>query len=340
MLIGAGLWASCATATPPAAAGPNVAVIASNTAGPACVDRPAVRPALARLRDKLAHGRFVTYQPTSLKVVNGQVTPAQAASIHADLLVLRPRFDGLITYDAIHGNEAVPGIAASLGFRAVIIGVWDPLDERQIDAAIEAAQHFPQIVAGISLGNELLFSRRMSAAQLASRIAYLRQRLPATPLSTTEPFHIYHDAAASQLLGQLDFLLANVHPVFQPWFREADDATAAQFVVNVLSELAPLSCGPVVAKETGVPTAPASAGFSAARQASFYRELRGRLPPSGARAFAYFAAFDAPWRAFDTLAVPGATPGVHPEEAHWGLYDAQRVPKAAAQELPPLPLPQ
>jgi exo-beta-1,3-glucanase (GH17 family) len=251
--------------------------------------------------------------------------------------VLRAKFDGLITYDAIHGNEAVPGIAASLGFRAVIIGVWDPLDERQVDAAIEAAHHYPQVVAGISLGNELLFSRRMSAAQLASRIAYLRERLPATPLSTTEPFHIYHDAAISQLLGQLDFLLANVHPVFQPWFRGADDATAAQFVVNVVSELAPLSCGPVVVKETGVPTAPASAGFSIARQAAFYRELRSRLPASGTRAFAYFAAFDAPWRAFDALAAPGATPGVHPEEAHWGVYDSQRVPKAAAQELSPLP---
>jgi len=337
MLIGAGLWAACATATALAAAAPVVVAAALHTAGPVCVDRASVRPALGRLRDMLAHGRFITYQPTSLKVVNGQVMPAEAAGIHADLAVLRQRFDGLITYDAIHGNEAVPGIAASLGFRAVIIGVWDPLDERQIDAAIEAAHRFPQVVAGISLGNELLFSRRMSAAQLATRIADLRQRLPATPLSTTEPFHIYHDAAASQLLGQLDFLLANVHPVFQPWFREADDATAAQFVVNVLSELAPLSCGPVVAKETGVPTAPASAGFSSARQASFYRELRARLPPSGARAFAYFAAFDAPWRAFDALAVPGATPGVHPEEAHWGLYDAQRVPKAAAQELPPLP---
>jgi exo-beta-1,3-glucanase (GH17 family) len=215
--------------------------------------------------------------------------------------------------------------------------VWDPRDERQIEAAIDAVHHFPRLVAGISLGNELLFSRRMQTAQLARRIAQLRRRLSATPLSTTEPFHVYHDAAAAELLGELDFLLANVHPVFQPWFRNADDATAAQFVVNVMTELAPLSCGPILAKETGVPTAPPSAGFSAARQASFYRALRERVPPSLTRAFAYFAAFDAPWRAFDALAVPGATPGVHPEEAHWGLYDAQRVPKAAALELPELP---
>ena len=336
-LIASVLSVACAIDGPVEAAASAVATGAPRASRPVCVDRPAAQAALSRLRETLAHGRFVTYQPTSLKVVNGQVMPAQATGIRADLEVLRQRFDGVITYDAIHGNEALPAIAAELRFRALIIGVWDPLDERQIDSAIAAAHRFPQLVLGISLGNELLFSQRMKAAQLAARIVYLRQRLPATPLSTTEPFHIYHDDGAAELLGQLDFLLANVHPVFQPWFRGANDATASQFVVNVLTDLAPLSCGPVLAKETGVPTAPASAGFSPSRQASFYRELRERLPPAAARAFAYFAAFDAPWRAFDALAVPGAKPGVHPEEAHWGLYDAQRVPKAAALELPALP---
>jgi exo-beta-1,3-glucanase (GH17 family) len=306
-----------------------------------CPDNPAARPAVGRLREALAHGRFVAYEPTSLKVLNGKVTPADAASLRADLEVLRQRFDGLITYDAIHGNEALPAIAAALNFRALIIGVWDPLDESEVNAAIEAAHRFPQLVTGISLGNELLFSRRVQAAQLAARIARLRQRLPGTLLSTTEPFHVYldlgHGAGTSSLLGQLDFLLVNVHPLFQPWFRDASDATAAQFVVNVLNELAPLACGPTLVKETGEPTAPASAGLSPERQASFYRELRARLRPSPVQAFAYFAAFDEPWREFDALTVPGgAAPAAHPEEAHWGLYDSARRPKPAARELPPL----
>src|SRR5436190_1066678 len=77
------------------------------------------------------------------------------------------------------------------------------------------------------------------------------------------------------------------------------------------------------------PTSPASAGFTDARQASFYRELRQRFPATDAHAFAYFAAFDAPWRSEDASPVPGA----HPEEAHWGLYDAARRAKTAAREL-------
>jgi exo-beta-1,3-glucanase (GH17 family) len=297
-----------------------------------CVERAAARPALARLRTAMADGRFVAYEPTSLAVTDGKVTAADPSSIRADLAVLRREFDGLITYDAIHGAERIPQLAAELHFRAVIIGVWDPTDQTQLTAALAAARANPQLVVGLSLGNELLFAHRSDPDALAALVRHVRIQAPELALSTTEPFHIYQEPATRALLGQLDFLLLNVHPVFQPWFRGASDATAAQFVVNVLDLLRPLACGPLLVKETGVPTAPAQSGFSEARQAGFYRALRDRLQPTPERAFAYFEAFDEPWRAADASPIPGS----HPEEAHWGLFDAQRAPKAAARDLPPL----
>ncbi|TLZ33437.1 MAG: hypothetical protein E6K32_17930 [Gammaproteobacteria bacterium] len=312
---------------------------AAGAAQPACAIRPAAEPALTRLRAALAHGRFVTYQPTALTVSDGRIRGADAASIRADLSVLRPRFDSLVTYDAIHGAGEIPAIAAALRFRALIIGVWNPLNEAELRAAGDAVRRYPDLVVGLSLGNELLFAARSDPGALGSLIARLHAQLPQAPLSVSEPFHIYYRETAAPLLGQLDFLLANVHPLFQPWFRDADDGTSAQFVANVVDELAAIHCGPILVKETGVPTAPASAGYSEARQASFYRLLRERLPATGGHAFAYFAAFDAPWRAYDALAAPGAPPGVHPEEAHWGLYDAGRELKQAARELPPLTSP-
>jgi exo-beta-1,3-glucanase (GH17 family) len=289
---------------------------------------------MERLAAAMRDGRFVAYEPTSLQMVNGNATPARAASIREDLTVLRRRFDALITYEAIHGAEEIPPLARALKFRALIVGVWNPGSAAEVDAALQAARRYPQLVVAISLGNETVFSRRSDLKTLAASIARLRERLPATAaLTTTEPFHIFRQPEAAVLLGELDFLLVNVHPIFQPWFRDASATTAAQFVVNVLASLAPLSCGPVLVKETGEPSAPESAGFSPERQAAFYRELRRRLPPSATRAFAYFAAFDAPWRAYD--ASPAA--GSHEEEAHFGLYDAQRRAKPAAIELPPLP---
>jgi len=275
-------------------------------------------------------GRFVAYQPTSLKVLNGVVSSADPAGIRADLTVLRKKFDALITYDAMHARQ-IPAIASALGFRALIVGVWNPAAAADVEAAVEAARRFPQLVVGISLGNETQFFQRIEPQRLGAVIASVRTRLPATALTTTEPFHLFTKPEFAPVLGQLDFLLINVHPVFQPWFRTASDATAAQFVVNVVRDLKPVSCGPILVKETGEPSAPAADGYSEARQASFYRELRDRFTPDATRAFAYFSAFDAPWREADAGAA-GKSSG----ESHWGLYDPDRHAKQAARELPPL----
>lgn len=298
----------------------------------ACGRHAAAAPALARLRDALQNGRFVAFGPTSLQVHDGRVTPADPVSLRKDLEVLRPRFDSLVTYGARNGAEAIPGIAAELGFRAMIVGVWDPFDAREVDAALEAARRFPQLVVGISLGNELVFAKRRRLEELPALVDRIRARAPAVALATTEPFHVFFDAPAHALLQRLDFVLLNVHPVFQPWWRDTPDANGAQFVTNVVAETRARFCGPVLVKETGVPTAPAAAGYTEARQASFYRALRERFVGSRDAAFAYFAAYDAPWRVADEQAVPGH----HPEEAHWGLYEEDRRPKLAARELPVL----
>jgi exo-beta-1,3-glucanase (GH17 family) len=305
---------------------------AAGAAAAVCHRSDAAAAALARLRQALAQGRFVAYEPTSLRVVNGQETPADAASIRADLKALRARFDALVTYEALHGTQDIPAAALALKYRALIITVWNPFDPAEIQAALDAAHSYPQLVVGVALGNELLFAQRSDAARLAQLAAALHVRAPQLPLSSSEPFHEFATPGAVPLLAQLDFLLPNVHPAFQPWFHGSSSETQAQFVVNVTADLATRFCGPILVKESGLPTAPAGGDFSEAGQAAFYAELRRRLPASPQRAFAYFAAFDEPWRAQDVT----PTGPAHPEEAHWGLYDALRAPKRAARELPPL----
>ncbi len=295
---------------------------------------------MSRLVAVMAKGRFIAYEPTSLRVVDGQASTADPASVRADLKALRSRFDGLITYTAVHGAEAVPGIAAALDYHALIVGVWDPFDDAELTAALLAAKRYPKLVVGVSLGNETVFAQRRTFGQLAAAAAVAHRRAPELPISSTEPFHVLYDRGAAPFLSQLDFLLVNVHPVFQPWFRDAPDTNAAQFVANVVTKLSDDYCGPILVKETGVPTAPAEEGFSEARQASFYAQLRRILPPGRRRAFAYFSAFDAPWRAGDSLALPpGArpTPAQRVEEAHWGLYDADRHPKSVVEGITELP---
>jgi exo-beta-1,3-glucanase (GH17 family) len=280
----------------------------------------------------MAQGRFVAYEPTSVSISVGQVTPAEPSSIREDLRELRSRFDGLITYGALNGHEAIPDIAAELGFRALIIGVWDPFNPAELEAAFTAARLHPRLVVGLSLGNEMIFAGRRRPEDLTALVASVRRRAPALPLSTTEPFHIFYGPATRALQSELDFMLVNVHPVFQPWFRRASEAQAVAFVMDVVRRLGESFCGPILVKETGVPTAPASAGFTPARQADFYVALRAVFAPSPRSAFAYFAAFDAPWRVADAQ----ASPGVHPEEAHWGLYDERRRAKPVVAAIPNL----
>jgi len=323
-LVGVLVVASAATATL-AATPPSAAAAAP---GPACRDD--VARVTAPLRAALAARRFVAYQPTALQVHDGRVTPADAASIRADLEVLRPWFDALVTYDAVNGAERIPEIAAALGYRALVIGVWDPFDARQVDAALAAARAHPSLVVGLALGNEMLFGGRRRHAELAARIAAIRQRAPGLALSTSEPFHMFLEPRARPLLAQLDFLLPNVHPVFEPWFRGAPAANGAQFVVDVTAQVAATHCGPVLVKETGVPTAPEDRGFTPQRQRDFYLALQRAFPPSAERAFAWFVAFDAPWRVADWHPVAGE----HPEEGHWGLFDAARRRKPVMEMIP------
>lgn len=284
----------------------------------------------------MARGRFVSYQPTQIRIMAGRASRADVEGIRADLAVLRPRFDALVTYGAGNGADLVADVAAELGFRAVVLGVWSIDDPVEIDLALAAAARHPGLVVGVSLGNERVLAGEADFPGLAARIDRLRSRAPQLLFTTTEPFHLFMQDPAGPLLKTADFLLVNAHPVFQPWFAGAEVAAGARFVVNVVDDVAARFCGPVLVKETGVPTAPASMGFDVARQASFYAALRAVFPSSRSRAFAYFSAFDAAWRVDDTH----PTAGPQPQEGSWGLFEESRTPKPAARELPLLTQPQ
>jgi exo-beta-1,3-glucanase (GH17 family) len=294
-----------------------------------CPDGPP-RAGVQRIADVMATGRFVAYQPTSLRMYDGRATEADDASMRDDLTVLRARFDGLITYSSLNGAERIPDIAASLGYRAVIMGIWDITNDAERANVIAAAKRHGEVVAGVSVGNEVVYGQRGSFGDIGIAMDRLRRDAPQLAIATTEPFHVLLQAKAAPVLRASDVLLAIIHPVFEPWFKAAPDFNAAEFVTNVSADLAQAYCGPILVKESGVPTAPSGSGFTPARQASFYRALQGQFPPSSMRAFAYFSAFDAPWRVHDAHPVPG----VHPEEAHWGLYDEARAPKPVVSDIP------
>ncbi|PKQ09532.1 MAG: hypothetical protein CVT73_02155 [Alphaproteobacteria bacterium HGW-Alphaproteobacteria-12] len=314
----------------------SVLAAAQAWAAPVCATRDMAAPALSRLQDRLADTRFVAYQPTALKVWDGNPVPASEASIRADLMALRPWFDGLVTYGAHSGAERIPAIADELGYRAVVVGIWNPQDDAEVENARLAWKENPDLVVGVSLGNEIVFAGRGDWSGLTSAVTRLHARAPALPVTVSEPFsNFLDDPGAAAVLAELDFLAVNIHPAFESWFQDAPPFNWADFVVKVSGRLATEAfCGPIFVKETGLPTAPAEEGFTPEKQAAFWMELAKQMPRSRSRAFAYFSAFDAPWRVYDFT--PDPEKDARAAEGHWGLFTENRAPKQAMEKVPRL----
>ena len=215
----------------------------------------ASRPAL-RIAATLGSVRFVAYTPTDLSIVSGQVRAASKQAVRADLETLRHDFDGLVTYSCADGLEEVPAIASELGYRALIIGIWDPLSEREYANAVRLARAFPQLVVGVAVGNETLLAQRHDWATLRAAIQRLRAALPEVAIATSEPFYFYLNQDPPDFLAVQDFLLPSVHPLYEPWFGQASDAQAVDFVLQVVERLSAQTDKPLLIKETGMPSGP------------------------------------------------------------------------------------
>jgi len=281
-----------------------------------------------RVRDALASVRFVAYTPRGFDPNVGS-EPVSRAAIRADLLLLRASFDGLVTYSSARGLDAVPAVARELGYRAVVLGVWDPSSADELSRAFASARAEREVVLALALGNEGLFFRRYDAAALARAFTRARGEAPGVAVTTTEPFSSYLEPARAAELPVQDFALPTVHPIDQPWFATAPPGTGVDFVVNVVRELEQRTGLAVLVKETGVPSGPSTLGFSDAAQAAFWVALDAKLAPTRAHAIARFEAFDAPWK---TAAVAAQTGDVRPTEAHWGFFraDGSAKPVVAA----------
>ena len=297
---------------------------------PVCLQAQPDRDSPAnRVRAAIESLRFVAYTPTDLKVVSGQVHAASRERIRKDLTVLRDDFQGLITYSCADGVEEVPAIASALGYRALILGIWDPLSEREFSNVRRLVNAYPQLIVGVSVGNETLLARRHEWSVLRASIQRLRTALPGVAITTSEPFYYYLNDDPADFLAVQDFLLPSVHPLFQPWFEQATTAQAVDFVVRVAGLLSAKSDKPVLIKETGLPSGPPGTRFTPAAQAAFWTSLLKQLPRAPGRDVAYFEAFDHDWKAENARREFGS----HPEEAYWGLYDADGHPKAVVAEL-------
>lgn len=279
----------------------------------------------------LKTARFMAYTPRSFSVVNGLAKPVSPNSITEDLKLLRDDFDGLITYSCSNGLEHVPAVAEKLKYLAVIVGIWDPKSEIEIRNAIRLAKRHPKLILAISIGNEGLYTRQYTPSDVEKTILRLRMEIPAVSLTTSEPFFLYLKPEYFDFFNKMDLLLPNIHPTFEKWFKPSDAKNGAAFVLNVAKKLQSQYPKPLIVKETGLPSGPASMGFSEAHQSAFWAEILNQAGASEIWAVSCFEAFDAPWKPEVTK---GYFPGSdHLQEAHWGFFTVEGKSKPVVNAI-------
>jgi exo-beta-1,3-glucanase (GH17 family) len=248
-------------------------------------------------------------------------THAAAARIEEDLSKLARLTDCVRTYATDNGLDQVPAIAQRLGIK-VLQGLWLGRDRQknriQIDTAIALAKRYPDAIAAIVVGNEVLLRGELTAGDVA---AALREVKAATGLPVTYADVWEFWLRNRELAAAVDFITIHILPYWEDFPIAAD--LAAAHVDEIRSRVAATFAGKeILIGEVGWPSAGRmreGALPSRANQARVLEEVMAR-----ARAKSYrvnlIEAFDQPWK----RDLEGTVGG------YWGLLSSDvREPKFA-----------
>jgi exo-beta-1,3-glucanase (GH17 family) len=262
-------------------------------------------------KDVLASYHWISYAPMGYFPRAVPPVVPTAASVRADLKTLRNAgFTGLVTYGS--DVENIPDVAERVGFKAMLLGIWDPSSLIERSRALTTVKKHDQLIVGIIVGNEGLQTGRYSLEALCTAMKEIHAATR-KPISTTET--VEWVLAEPKIADCSQFITVNAHPYFSnqktpreavKWTEEAWNSVQSQYRGK-----------PILFKEVGLPTAGDKA-VSEQTQSEYYKLLS-----KTAVTFSYFEAFDAT-RGFKEGAI----------EQSWGLWKANRAPKAAVHSLP------
>ncbi|MBE0567847.1 MAG: hypothetical protein IH621_17975 [Krumholzibacteria bacterium] len=295
-----------------------------------------MRPVRFGAADRPARGA-VCYGPHRDGQRPGGPSPS-VAELREDLLLMLPHWNVLRIYGSSgFAADLLALIRADKMDMQVMLGVWiapdDTLANRQeIEAAVALAGTYPDLVTSVCVGNETQVdwsAYRCPEELLVAALREVRARV-AQPVTTADDFKYWILPASRAVAAEIDFITTHAHPLWNG--RQLDEALAwLDARVDELQAVHPDRV--LVLGETGWATAVAPEGEQAelikgavgeAEQASFLAQV---TPWGAARRLPvfWFEAFDENWKGGD-----------HPDEVekHWGLYNADRTPKAALAAAP------
>jgi exo-beta-1,3-glucanase (GH17 family) len=203
---------------------------------------------------------------------------------------------------------------------SLVLTIWVDDDEetyvRQVRALLDLLKRYDaHRIIGVSVGNEAIFRKDLSRADLVARMKAIRAQMAAcgfahVPVYTTELADNYDQ----ELVEASDRLLGNIHPYFAGVPSNEAAVWSWQFFKSQFGRFET----PAIISETGWPTQGAPRGNAVPSVEGLQRFLDDFICHSNRYGLQYyfFEAFDAVWKE-----------GQDPVEKSWGLLDRYRRPK-------------
>jgi len=236
--------------------------------------------------------------------------------IHANQMPLRVLLGVWIDAEAVRdsaGNVVTPRPEAAAANRA------------EVESAVRLAATYPDIVSGLSVGNETQIfwsSHRVAAPVLSQYVRELRART-SVPVTTADDYNFWNKPASHALAREIDFIMTHMHPLWNGVsVQDAPDWTAKTY-----ADVRALHPGRVVViGETGWATERLSSGEQGELMKAPADEEAQEAFCTAFAAWArrervvtfFFEAFDENWK--------GSSDSGDAEK-HWGFYRADRTPK-------------
>ncbi|HZD27288.1 MAG TPA: beta-(1-6) glucans synthase, partial [Xanthobacteraceae bacterium] len=245
----------------------------------------------------------------------GPEVPVDPRQIDEDLAQLKHITDCVRTYSVDYGLDQIAEIAKRHGIK-VLQGLWlSNLPERsrkQVETTIALAKRFPDVIAAVIVGNEVLLRGEMAAPDLVRTIREVKSQvtMPVTYADVWEFWLRHRDVASA-----VDFITIHILPYWEDFPIPARDAAAHVDAIRA-QMVAAFPGKDVLVGEFGWPSAGRmreSALPSPVNQARTMHEVLEHAKRENYRVN-LIEAYDQPWK----RQLEGTVGG------HWGLFGAYR----------------
>ena len=263
---------------------------------------------------------MIAYNPSNINPDKPQLSVEQMTEkVHSDLNCLRSGFDGLVLYS--YSPDITPIVidqANSLGYRGILLGIWDVKSKQEISGVLELIRKYNRKLAfAVVVGNEGINDNRYSLEDVKATGTMLSETGLAKmniPMTTSEPMSRY---GLVELRNFGDFLAPNIHPLFDR--ADLGPKEAVNWVHSRADALAKIAKKPVFVKETGLPNG-GNPNNTPEQQYEFWSTWHDKgsitnltnIPNLWISFAAIFEAFDSPWKAVKSG---------NPVEGRWGLLN-------------------